>query len=268
MEMPSSTCVIAKKLIDGFKAKHPHIKSSSRIAQLIGIKQSSINRIENLNANPSYELLVDVVIGTGNQHRIIEILGDVNGRLKDSFTENLSHLRNMKPQSDELEQVITKEEYSLILLLAMSEKGTSYNEIKAELGAHGVKNLDNLISQGILECKEGRVQRWNKEGFNLSIGTVKKVFEICLKHSYDQSLFGLGENWCSIHFGDAEKKKGTDFIRQVMKEAYEKIDTEFSSGRLDAADKSKNHTFFVGMASDVLNKSNFLSNNEGGEALQ
>jgi transcriptional regulator with XRE-family HTH domain len=250
--MPSSTCVIAKKLIDGFKAKHPHIKSSSRIAQLIGIKQSSINRIENLNTNPSYELLTDIVIGTGNQHRLIEVLGEVNPKLQGSFQENLKHLKNYKPLSPEVDELLTKEEFCFTLLLAYTQKGTSREEVVRELGAQGDRNLNRLIQQGILaEDDAGYIKPWTQPR-TYSQATIKKMFQVCLDKGYREELFGLGENWCSFQTEVGDREEAMKFVRETLQDAFNKIKDEFGSGKFKTKDPSDQSTFFIGMVADTI----------------
>src|SRR3989339_1194405 len=66
-------CEILNSFIKKFKTQHPYL-SSNQIAKKLNIPQSTLNRIENNTTNPSLENVLNVLIATGNENRVGEIL--------------------------------------------------------------------------------------------------------------------------------------------------------------------------------------------------
>lgn len=259
----NNSCLVAKELIDDFKKKHPSITSSSQLAKMIGIKQASMNRIENLNTNPSLELIIDIVIGTRNQDKLLDVLGKLNPKLRESFEQSLSHVKQTIMLSEDIAKYFGKDEYCFILLMAFTDRGTTRAQIEKELGKQGVEGLEYLISENVLCEKDGDVIPPERK-FTVPQKILKQIFKLCLERCYDETLFGLGVNWLSLQTRACNKEKAMKFIREVFKESFEKIDNEFKTGRLAGED-----VVFIGMVSDTITKSSSIQfKKEQGELFQ
>ena len=53
--------------------QHPYL-SSNQIAKKLNIPQSTLNRIENNATSPSLENVLNVLIATGNENKVAQIL--------------------------------------------------------------------------------------------------------------------------------------------------------------------------------------------------
>lgn len=245
----SKACLLAKRLIDEFQKKHPEIASSSQMAKRIGIKQASMNRIENLNTNPSLELIIDIIVGTDNQGRMFELLGELNIKLKDSFLKSLSNIK-VAAIEDNLAEYFSREDFCFILLLALPKLGTTREQVFRELGAVGLKNLEKLLKQSILkEDNSGIISLQTAEVF-LPPAVLKRVLSFVLtRFNEGSAVSGTICKEIMYKVKVVNKENALKVISKRLTEAFLLIEEDLKK------DESKgNDLVFVGAFSDVITK--------------
>ena len=106
-----------------------------------------------------------------------------------------------------------------IVIKAVSGDGVHRDKILAERGKKGVRVLEVLKSEGLLEEKNGRY--FTKETINASPETVYKLFENLLKYNYQLKRFGTGRNKLRVQF-QSLNDEGIERLRKIEEEAAQK----------------------------------------------
>ncbi|OFZ25713.1 MAG: hypothetical protein A2577_00615 [Bdellovibrionales bacterium RIFOXYD1_FULL_36_51] len=203
-------CEILNSFIKEFKTQHPYL-SSNQIAKKLDIPQSTLNRIENHATNPSLENVLNVLIATGNESRVAEILSVLFPQHKKKYDQIFS--ANLEtPLLDKYScECATSEETFLIIQLAFTRKGTTRQEIRERFGSFGLGKLEQLLKdQVLLEGNEGVITA-DCEKVNVSFGDLKKIIQMAIEKCYHSETGHLSYQTESV------SQEGLDLIFQELK---------------------------------------------------
>jgi len=218
-------CSVLKAFIGDFKAKHPNL-SSNQIAQRLSIPQSSLNRIENETTNPSLENVLGVLAGTGNYHRIPEVLGEIFPNQKERFEKIFSANVDTPLLDDVSSRYATDPETFLLIQMGFTRTGISEFEVRERFGSWGLDKLKVLIESGVLIRRDDGLYCANEEKVNVTFSDLKKIVCLAIEKCFDPDLIAQGEshlsyqtesvNEAGLHLIFEELKKAQVSIRRIM----------------------------------------------------
>ncbi len=244
----SNKLELARNCVEALKDLHPKY-SSSQLAKLVGISQSTFNRIENGQTNPNLLNISKLLGYLKSTHKI----SDASKFLPESLTlkikENLSHNFENPIIGGDFASYFSKSSYRNIMLLALTKSGTTRDEIQLEYGNSGLKLLNELIEKKLLNETRGIIRGFEETvSFNQEI--LKQTLISCVTEKYNAEEFGQGVNWLSFQSESINKNKAMELIRSKLQKAYKEIDEEI----LNSPEYAGNDKVFIGMVADSLLK--------------
>lgn len=210
-------CAVLKTFIGDFKAKHPNL-SSNQIAQRLNIPQSSLNRIENESTNPSLENVLSVLAGTGNHHRIPEILGEIFPNHKERFEKIFSANADTSFLDDVSSRYATDPETFLLVQMGFTRSGLSEREVRERFGSWGLEKLQVLIESGVLVRREDGLLCANEEKVNVTFADLKKIVCLAIEKCFDPELIDQGNSHLSYQT-ESVNEAGLQLILDELKKA-------------------------------------------------
>ena len=200
----------------------------------------------NLSANPSLEVMTNILMNTGHHDQLPFYLERVNPTLATAFNSYFSH--NIETPSLDIDSstLFANKDYLFILLLAFTDIGTTELEIRQEFGSLGVKRLQELIDHGIVNIIDQRIYgQSSKITFNQKI--MKQAVLYSIEQCYEPEHFGKGENWLSLQTESINKEKAMPEIRNILQNAYKDIKEVLYSEEFKGDDK-----VFISMVADKI----------------
>ena len=235
-------CEILNSFIKKFKIQHPYL-SSNQIAKKLNIPQSTLNRIENNTTNPSLENVLNVLIATGNENRVGEILSILFPQHKKKYDQIFSANAETPLLDKYACECATNEETFLIIQLAFTRKGTTVLEIKEKFGTFGVKKLEKLLQDQVLIENSDGVITADCEKVNVSFGDLKKILQMAILECYQSETGHLSYQTESV------SQEGLDLIFQELKRTQVQIRKILYNPQYYGGER-----VFVGLVSDRLIK--------------
>lgn len=177
-------CKVLNTYIEEFKAKHPNL-SSNQIAAKLDIPQASLNRIENCTTNPSLENILNIMVGTGNQDKIIDVLTRCYPSQKEKFNQIFS-VNFDTPFLDNLSaRYAIRDDTFLLMQMAFTRNGTTEEEVKEKFGTYGLQKLHLLLDEGVLVKREDNKIVVDIEKVKMSFSDSKRMMLLALEKLYD-----------------------------------------------------------------------------------
>jgi hypothetical protein len=244
-ELKIDFCHDLKNMVDAFQERHPNL-SLPQISKKINVSYPTLKRIMNLSANPSLEVVTNILMNTGHHDQLPLYLQRMNPALATAFNSYFSH--NIETPSLDIDSstLFANKDYLFILLLAFTKTGTNEFEIRQEFGSLGVKRLQELIDHGILNIKDDRIYgQSSKITFNQKI--MKQAVLHSIEQCYEPEHFGKGDNWLSLQTESIDKEKAMPEIRNILQAAYKDIKEILYSEEYQGDDK-----VFVSMVVDKI----------------
>jgi hypothetical protein len=244
-ELKIDFCHDLKGMVDVFQEKHPNL-SLPQISKKINVSYPTLKRIMNLSANPSLEVVTNILMNTGHHDQLPLYLQRMNPDLAAAFNNYFSH--NVETPSLDLDSstLFANKDYLFILLLAFTNSGTTEFEVRQEFGTLGIKRLQELLDHGIVIYKDERIfGQSTKVTFNQKI--MKQAVLHSIEQCYNPELFGKGENWLSLQTESINKEKAMPEIRAILQNAYKDIKEILYSEEFQGDEK-----IFVSMVADKI----------------
>lgn len=242
-------CEILNCFVREFKKRHPYL-SSNQVAQRLDIPQSSLNRIENLATNPSLENVLNILVGTGNEGKISEILGKCfpshKKRYEQIFSANID-----TPMLDMVSSgFATNEETFLIVQMAFTRGGVTREQIQERFGSYGLERLESMVKNGVLVQDDDGIIHADHERVNVTFSDLKKIVCLAVEKCYEPESGHLS------YQTEAVNDDGLKLIYRELKRTQVQI-----RKILYNAEYFGDNKIFVGMVADKMIK-NIISDNE------
>jgi hypothetical protein len=244
-ELKIDFCQDLRNMVEVFQGRHANL-SLPQISKKINVSYPTLKRVMNLTANPSLEVVTNILMNTGHHDQLPLYLQRMNPALASAFNSYFSH--NIETPSLDIDSsaLFANKDYLFILLLSFTNSGTTELEIRQEFGVLGIKRLQELIDHGILVQKNERIfGQSSKVTFNQKI--MKQAVIHSIEQSYEPELFGKGENWLSLQTESINKAKAMPEIRNILQNAYKDIKEILYSDDYQGDDK-----VFVSMVADKI----------------
>lgn len=214
-------CSILNRFIAEFKAKYPNL-SSNQIASKLDVPQASLNRIENGVANPSLENILSIMVGTGNQDNIPEVLNSIYPTQQEKF-KKIFISNSEVPFLDEISSnFATNEETFLMIQMAFTRTGITEEEIERTFGLYGVSKFKLLMDHGVLVRKDdGRIYG-NQNKVRTTFNDAKKILGLAIEKCFDATSVERKENHLSYQT-ESVNKEGVKAILDELKDSSQRI---------------------------------------------
>ena len=241
----SELCLDLRNRIKMYKKDHSYL-NSTQIAKRFNMSPSALNRIENCDVKtPAIDQVIKILKGTGSRNELLDYIEKSYPIVSQAFKEEYSS--SEKDLSDlGVEYYLNDKDKYRIILLALIGNGTSRVEIKEEFGSRGLKELDFLISKGVLPEVNGRIGD-NDRFIQFSFPTLKTILarsiEDCLK--IDGS--GQGMNYVVYRAYRVNRKKVYKRINGILEDADNKIQEV-----LNEKESAGNDDMFYGLVTDSI----------------
>ena len=243
---------LTQSCIQKLKEKYPNF-SSSQIASVIGIEQSTFSRIENQETKtPSLNTMLKLLSGLDNKGSVADSMKAQFPPFINMVQNSMSHNSKNSIMSQELVKYFKMPIYRDIMLLASTSSGTTRSEVQKEFGDMGMRKLNELLKDKIVTESQDVIRVTAiKEGDRVTFDqdTIKELMVNCTKDHYDPDMFGLDDSWLTFQSESVDEEKALKHIIPIFKEAYNKVEKIFRSP--DFKGKGK---IFIGMVSGSLHK--------------
>lgn len=250
------TVQMARDCIFELKERYPNY-SSSQIAKEVGISQPTFNRIENGQVNPTFVTISKLLSATGKHYKITDVIKMAYPNHSENTQLDYSHNEETPFMGGDFAKFFSVSDYRNIILLSATRSGTTRNEIKNEYGTHGLKILDELLTNKVLNDVQGIIKA-DDEKITFDQQILKDCTLDCINHNYDAQKFGTGQNWLSIQTESVNKEKAMALIITKLQRTYKEIKEEI----LYSPEYFGNDKIFISMVADSLLKESLNSSKE------
>jgi len=220
--------------------QHPYL-SSNQIAKKLNIPQSTLNRIENNATSPSLENVLNVLIATGNENKVAQILSLLFPQHKKKYDQIFSANLETPLLDRYSSECATSEETFLMIQLAFTRKGTTRFEIQERFGSFGIGKLEKLLQDRVLMERSDGVITANQEKVNVSFGDLKKIIQMAIEKCYQSETGHLSYQTESV------SQEGLDLIFQELKRTQVQIRKILYNPQYYGGER-----VFIGLVSDRL----------------
>jgi hypothetical protein len=236
-----------RELIREYKNTNPSA-STRGLSREIEIPASSLSKIENLQKDPTLEEMLKILSGTGNLHRVNEILEEFSPELSRLFETKIAYGTKVEFHPVELDPFFSEEVPCIIVLMAACEFGTTREEISNLYGVVGIQSLEKLLSDKILVENDDNAIKFKDATFRqLKPRELRNVLKHCLNSFYRENKYGTGQNWISFFAQSVDKEKVVPKARAILDKAFKDINKLMQ----DEANRG-NDKLFLGMVMDLF----------------
>lgn len=246
LENSGSQTNLIKDCVRELQRRFPGL-SSTQIAIKIGMSQSTFSRIENGQTRPNVSNISKLLSAAGKTHQISEAVLLSDPKLMAQVKNNLSHNFETPIMGGEFAKYFSVPDFRKIILLALTNSGTTRVEIQTEYGNSGIKKLEDLLKVSIIFEDRGII-RANEEKVSFTQDLLKESLISCINDNYDPEKFGKALNWLSFQTESVNKSKAMKLIHARLQKTYKEIKEEI----LYSPEYQGNDKVFIGMVADSL----------------
>jgi len=227
------------------KKRHPRF-TSIQLSKRLGLSNSTFDRISKSDVKfPSFNNALKIVREACGEKNLLNFI-------KKFYPEMLEEFVSIYPNNNAVKFVEAGAEkffedsssYELMLMIS-SGKGVTRNLVQEEMGKKGLKVLDTLIKNTIVEEKNGRIQINGK--INATQTTVHQLMQNLIASNYHIENFGKEGNWLTVQYEAVNKDLAWPVIKSALNEANKKIKEVFANPIYQGKD-----IVWVGLSGDSL----------------
>lgn len=245
MTHTSNLCVDLSNRIRAYKKDHSNL-SGTQIAKRFNMSNSSLNRIENCDVRmPAIDQIIKILRGTGAKGDLLKYLDEHYPIIAETYREAYTSKTNDFMDID-LEYYLNDKNKFVIILLALTGEGTTRDEVVSEFGVNGEKELDFLLSKGLLKEKNGRIGD-NEGVLNLSFASLKSIMASSVENCFKVDGSGMGHNFISYRAFRVNRKNVSKRLIGILQDAEQEIIELFNE-----PENKGNDDIFFGLVTDSL----------------
>lgn len=245
---------VLRDKIFSYKAARPNL-SSAQIASKFGMSNSTFSRLENLDIkNPTFDQVVKIFNGVGDQKGLLKFIKDKYPEISIMYRSVYNLEREAKFYRDLTSDYFVDERTHKLMLLAASNNGVCEQVIKEELGRDGLRHLDLLIKEDVIE-KRGEKYFVKDDGFLLTQEHSRDILLASIRNCYDLHGFNekTAENWLSYQAESVNLSKVMPKVMSLIKELNQRVRELFND-----PENAGEEVMWVGLASDTVLENNLL----------
>ena len=249
----SELCEDLSHRIRAYKKEHSNL-SGPQIAKRFNMSNSSLNRIENCDVKmPAIDQIIKILRGTGAKGDLLKYLDEHYPIIAETYREAYYSKTNEFIDID-LDFYLNDKDKFIIILLALTDSGTTREEISREFGQSGLGELNFLVEKNLLVEKEG-VIGGNSDMLNVSPQTFKSLLANSTEKCFKIDKIKSGNNFLYYRAVRTNKEKVMKKIIRIMEDAEQEI-----KELLKDPSNYGNDDIFFGMVTDSLTSESSLIN--------
>lgn len=195
-EINSSKCERVKACIDSYLERNPRL-TLINVEDKTSVPHSTLRRIMNLKGNLQPEAVIKIFRALGFDQDLYKYMKEFHPDIANVMAMKSTHNKDYNFIKDEDREYFTSEDYYLIINLAFSTSGTSFEEVSYQMGQIGTQRLEDLIIKGLIIKNENGRLVGNVGDYQLGFADTKKGVEMALRY-YRLEEAGSINNWLSF----------------------------------------------------------------------
>lgn len=238
---------LLRESIRDLKKSKPNL-SSSALAGVLKIAVSTFGRIENGEVKrPDVATTTSIISACHGEKAVKDVLAKFYPEIAVNIDRVYKGNKEVPFIAPDAEKYFRDPSTHELMVAVTSNSGLTRESVQVEYGKRGLTALDDLIANGIVEEKTGKISLSGK--INARQETVHQLVQNLVTHNYDLDSFGKKQNWLSLQYESVDLEKARPEIVKILQEAQAKLRTVFNSPEYQG-----NDVVWAALASDTLIK--------------
>lgn len=232
--------VNARSAIHELKKKHG--LSTLALSKKLGIPQSTLSKLENLQKEASLEEIIKIYSAAGRELNVRKIISQYS-KYSVHVINNFLHTSSL--MKEDVANCFRDARYTPILMLAATEAGIEVSKLARLFGLAGQSKAQALLELEVLCLNDGAYTLKDTEQLYLDPKTLKHVFKNTINNFLKLDKLGNFKNSIRFFTYRCNKKEFAPHLHTKLRIFFEEIENDLKLKRFQGDD-----TLWVGGAFD------------------